>query len=287
MSFRPFRLSLTALLLATVGLAAPAAAERPQPKDEPSLGPSDAERERAQRDYDKAVRLVRANKPRDALELFEHALPVKNDTSDIFYNLVQVCEALKRWDKVLAYAQGFLVLESQTSDARAIRGKLDVAKKRLEAGEQAPIALRIEAPEGAEAYIDDVPVSLDGPGEAWVLPGRHTVGARKAEHIPWNSTVVVAADEAPAPVTPNLVKLVYKGLVKVVTEPAEGVQVYVDDRLQGTTPLDPFPLPTERFLIRLEKPGYDTWVRYVTPVRDETYELKASLEATRPGRGDR
>ena len=244
-------------------------------------GPSVAVRERAQRDYDKAVRLVRSNKPRDALELFERALPGKNTTSDIFFNLAQVSEALKRWDKVLAYTQGFLALESQTSDARAIRGKLDIAEKRLNSGDAAPVRYRFEAPEGSEVYVDDVPVAIDGPGEVLLVPGRHVATARKPDHKPWEQALTVKKDE-PQTVAVALEAILYTGTLKITTLPAEGVSVFLDDKLAGTTPLAPITLPTVRVLVRLEKPGFDSWVRYVTPMRDQVEDVKATLERSPP-----
>ena len=277
------RLAASTFALALLGLTLPAAGLRAaSADDEPEL--SERDRDRAQRDYDKAVRLVRANKPRDALELFERALPGKNDTSDIFFNLVQVAEAVKRWDKVLAYAQGFLALEPQSSDARIVRSKLELAQKRREGGAGAPVRYRFEAPEGVATFVDHVPVSLDGPGEVLLTLGPHAAAARKVDHKPWTQDLRVKADE-PQTLTVTLERILYTGTLQVVTDPPDGVQVYLDDKLLGTTPLAPQKLPTLRVLVRFEKPGYDSWVRYVTPERDQVYELKATLERTRGAGG--
>ncbi len=73
--------------------------------------------------------------------------------------------------------------------------------------------------------------------------------------------------------------LSYQGQLTITSEPAEGVEVYIDDRHVGTTPLAPLPLTAEkRFLVRFEKPGYDRWVRYVVIPRDETFALSPKLE---------
>lgn len=237
--------------------------------------------ERAQRDYERAIKLVRSGKARDALELFENALPVKNESSDIFYNLVQVAEALKRWDKVLAYTQGFLRLERDTGDARAFKAKLDVALKRLAKAGRVPVTYRFEAaPDGVVVLVDDVPVTFDGPGEVMLLPGRHQATAKKRDHTPWKETLAVKAG-APETVTVSLTPIIYTGTLKVVTEPVDGVTVFVDDKEVGTTPLEPLELPTVKVLVRFEKAGYDQWVRYVTIEKGQVQELKATLEKTR------
>ncbi|TNF36845.1 MAG: PEGA domain-containing protein [Deltaproteobacteria bacterium] len=243
-------------------------------------GPSSKEIDRAQRDYDRAVRLARSGKAREALELFEAALPVKNESSDIFYNLVQVAEVAKRWDKVLAYAQGFLRLEQETRDAKAFEAKLDTALKRLEKAGRTPVKVRFEtAPEGVDLFVDHVPVAFDGAGEVLLLPGRHEAVARKHDHTPWRETIAVKAGE-PQTLTVKLEPIVYTGTLKITTVPADGVTVYLDDKMLGTTPLEPLQLPTVKTLVRFEKPGYDRWVRYVTPERDQVYELNATLEKT-------
>ena len=50
----------------------------------------------------------------------------------------------------------------------------------------------------------------------------------------------------------------------------------------GVTPLEPFELETRRHLIRFEKAGYDSWVRYVDITKDETFVLEPTLEKTPP-----
>jgi len=243
-------------------------------------GPSQALKDKAQRDYERAIKLVRAGKAKDALDLFEGALPVKNGTSDIFFNLVQVAEALKRWDKVVVYAQGFLRLEHETSDARTLQAKLDTALKRLEKGGTVPVSYHFDvAPEGVELYVDDVPVTYDGPGDVLLLPGRHAAVARKADHTPWKQTLVVKKG-APETLSVKLEQIMYTGTLKVTTEPADGVKVFIDDKQVATTPLEALQLPTLKVLVRLQKPGYDDWVRYVTIERDQVVTLAATLERT-------
>lgn len=243
-------------------------------------GPSTKAIERAQRDYDHAVRLARRGKAREALELFEAALAIKNESSDIFYNLVQVAEVTKRWDKVLVYAQGFLRLERQTHDAKAFQKKLALARKRLEKAGRVPVKVRFEAaPAGVAVFVDHVPVTYDGPGEVLLLPGRYEATARKPDHTPWKEKLRVKAGE-PQTVQVKLEPIVYTGTLEITTVPADGVTVYLDDKEVGTTPLEPLKLPTVKTLVRFEKEGYDRWVRYVTLQKDQVHELKATLEKT-------
>ncbi len=129
-------------------------------------------------------------------------------------------------------------------------------------------------------FVDDVPVTFDGPGEVLLLPGRHQATAKKKDHTPWKETLAVKAG-APETVTVNLAPIIYTGKLQVTTEPADGVTVYVDDEEVGTTPLEALELPTVKVLVRFEKAGYDRWVRYVTIEKGQVQELKATLEKTR------
>lgn len=240
--------------------------------------PSEAVRAKAQRDYDRAVRLVRARKPAEALEAFEAALPGLNTGSDLFYNLVQVAEALKRWDKVSLYAQGFLMREPQGDDAREIRSKLEAAVRHLERAERPLVRYVFDVePAGTMVTVDHVPVAANKVTEVLLLPGKYTARAAQTGHEPWEAPLEVKAG-APETVTAALVKKIYTGTLTIVTTPAEGVTVFLDDERVGTTPLEPLKLPTLRYLVRFEKEGYATWVRYVTIERDGEHSLEPELE---------
>jgi len=227
---------------------------------------------KARAGYQRALGLVSAGKHERALAAFEAVLvPLAREpkSSDLFYNLVQVGRALKRWDKVLLYGQGFVARDSlesrwglrgagESPDARAMRSIIEFARGRIV---PAPVELTPAAPEGATVYVDDTP--MPATRSMWLTVGVHHVEVTLAEHEPWRKDVTLAAGAA---VTLEVVlqKLVRMGRLEVKTTPKEGVQVFVDDKLTGTTPLAPLELLAKRCLVRFEKPGYDSWSRYVT-----------------------
>lgn len=241
-------------------------------------GPS---QDASDRYYERGVQAARHGKAEEALELFERALPGRAETSDIFFNLVQVSEAARQWRKVLLYAQGFLKLEARSADAAEVRAAFDRARRALEGRENALTTVSFEVdPPGTTVYLDGVPVATSGRGETALLAaGRYTATANRADFVPWSQRVDVAADGRAQTVAGALTAIFYQGHLEIVTEPADGVEVYLDDVHVGTTPLASLPLQADRrYLLRFEKPGYDRWVRYVNVARDETQALKPRLE---------
>ncbi|MCA9518485.1 MAG: hypothetical protein KC635_26300, partial [Myxococcales bacterium] len=207
-----------AAALTLIVVASPASLAGPPPGQEKDRSVEDAQ---AQREYDKAVRLTRSGRAQEALEHFEKALPRMNGGSDIFYNLVMVSEAAKRWDKVLLYAQGFLVLEPGSDDAAEIEQKLDIAVKRLTKAKRAPapVTFTVDPPE-ARVLVESTPIASAERPTALFVPGKHTAEATLADYTPATVAFEVKAGEEPAAVALRLVKIIYEGTLAVVTEPA-------------------------------------------------------------------
>ena len=131
-----------------------------------------------------------------------------------------------------------------------------------------------------DVSVDYVPVATSGDDAVMVLPGKHVARARFEDYHDFEQAFEAPAQsEEPIRVTGKMNKRIYKGFLKIVTEPADGVQIFLDDKLVGTTPLkEPIALETRRYLVRFEKPGYDRWIRYVTIERERTADLAATLE---------
>ncbi len=231
--------------------------------------------------YDRAVKHAKARRWDKALELFEKALPYKNGSSDIFYNLVTSAEQLKDWEKVHLYATGFLFHEPEGDDAKEFERKRRAAEKHLERAKRSPVSVSFDlAADGATVMVDHVPVARSRGAGVSLVPRRYTATASKEDHHPW-SQVVEVTQATPQIVRGELKRMIFNGFLKITTTPAEGVQVFQDDQLIGTTPLaEPLRLETRKYLFRFEKPGFDSWVRYVEIKRDETAELTPALERT-------
>ena len=65
---------------------------------------------------------------------------------------------------------------------------------------------------------------------------------------------------------------------------AEGVRVYVNDTLIGKTPLEKQKMLSDRYLVRFEREGWDSWSRYVDVGRNDTFVLQPILEKTTKAR---
>jgi len=240
---------------------------------------ADPAAEQADKDYRAGVRASRAGNNTLALSLFEKALPKKHDTSDIFYNLVQVAKLEKHHDKVVLYGQAFLVLEPDTKDAADIRRLVEGSWSTLAARGRAAVSVAVGVPDGAQVFVNDTPLGL-GPHVAFQLPpGNYRLAVTKTDHVTHTSELVIAAGQS-ATREVVLERILYWGKVKVLSNPPDGVAVFVDDKKVGDTPLAA-PLELEagkKTLLRFEKAGYDVWRRYVTLERGETLELKPVLE---------
>ncbi|MFT7581908.1 MAG: hypothetical protein ACI9MR_003589 [Myxococcota bacterium] len=248
-----------------------------------SAEPDEKAQLKADREYDQGVRATRMRRPKQAIRHFEKALSMRNQSSDIFYNLVQVADAAKDWKRVATYATGFLHIEDGTNDAREIIAKRRNALRKLERSGIKPVTYVFDfGKEGWEVFVDDVPLSTNKVTEVPLLPGSHAVSVRQYDHHPWTQTLEVEPGATPQNLTGALEKMVYKGKLEIATTPAEGVAVFVDDKLVGKTPMKPLELATLRYLVRFEKDGYDSWVRYVTIEKDKTQTLKPALEKSPP-----
>lgn len=262
------------VVCATGGLdAGPAVARADEPKVE------EGKPDPGERYFNRAAFYVRARHYDKALEFFEKALPYRNQTSDIFFNLVVVSEAEKDWARVFKYATGFLFLEAGSKDSEVVEGKLKKATEALARRKIAPVTVSFGVkPKNVTVYLDHVPVTRAGQRPVQLLPGTYEALAELVDHHPWKTKVEIPASDEPFTVKGELVKMIFKGKLKVMTDPAEGVEVFIDDQPVGKTPLEPLTLDTKRYLVRFELPGYDKWHRYVTIDKDETYELRATLE---------
>ena len=71
----------------------------------------------------------------------------------------------------------------------------------------------------------------------------------------------------------------YKGSITVNSDPP-GAKVWINDTLAGKAPISRKGLDTKKYLIRIEKDGWDRWIRYVEVLRDANVTVDAKLENT-------
>lgn len=240
----------------------------------------DASQLRAERWYAGGVRALKRQQYRDALELLELAIPLKGGSQNLLFNLTQAAQGVRHWQKVTLYGQAFLHREKGGRDAIEVSRMVDAAFDELAKKGHQPVLYRFDVrPEAIDVLVNGVPVANALVHEVRLVPGRYVVSASRDHYRPWSEPLEVVAGSAPQVVTRSLEAIIYEGKVKITTDPADGVLVYMDEQLIGTTPLDVMTLSTgRRYLFRFEKPGYDRWWRYVEVYKDETVELNPVME---------
>jgi tetratricopeptide (TPR) repeat protein len=241
---------------------------------------AEADEEAGQRYYNRAIYYTKTGKNKKAIEFFEKALPFMNDSSDIFYNLVHVAYVAMQWDKVYLYGLGFLYHEPDTDDAKDIDVKARRAAKYLIKWERGPVPVTFKVkPRGVLMKLNHVFIANTG-DTIELPPGDYEVFAEKEDYIDYEDSFKVKVGE-PKTVRGRLVKRTYYGKLSIATDPSDDVEVYIDDKLVGKSPVtEPLRLQTGRYLVRFEKEDFDRWHRYVDIRRDQTYELAPVMELT-------
>lgn len=222
------------------------------------------------------ARAVKARNLPKALESFAAAVRADPQQIDGYFNAGNVADRMKRCPEVLVYFRGFLHLSPGTPDDGHARSRLAACEKAA----TATLAVRSE-PRDVEVTVDGAIVGRTPMADVKLAPGTYRVGLScRCPDFQDASEEVVLKDGEPAEVSRELARTLTYGLLQVLTAPADGVRVYLDDREVGATPLEPLRLETRKYLLRLEKPGYDRWIRAVTVSRDRTVPVQATLEKT-------
>jgi len=239
--------------------------------------------EAGDRYYDAAVRYIKKRKPLKALEFFEKALPYMREDSGIYYNLVMVAEGTYQFEKLMLYGAGFMFLEPEGADSVEIRRKMKRVEGLMKKRQMklADVSFRIK-PKGVDIYVNGVPVAKSG-GPGVLLPiGNYTASAVVEDYNDWKKEFTAKKGESQT-VSGAMNKKIYYGMLNIVTDPAEGVDVMIDGKKVGVSPFKPKRLKTGRYLVRFEKEGWDYWHRYVDITRDGTYELTPKMERLQAG----
>lgn len=241
----------------------------------------DASQLRAERWYAGGVRALKAQRFREALDLLERAIPHKGMSQNLLFNLTHASQGVRSWAKVALYGQAFIHREKGGKDAVEVSRMVDAAFAELAKNGKVPVTYRFDVkPEAIDVLVNGVPVANAAVNEVRLLPGRYVLSASRDHFAPWSETLEVVEGSGPQTVVRALQPIIYEGKLKITTDPAEGVLVYMDEQLIGTTPLDVMTLQTgRRYLFRFEKPGYDRWWRYIEVFKDETLELNPVMEA--------
>jgi len=262
--------------------------------------------EAGERYYNLATRYVRFKGYSKALAFFKKALPFMNEEAGIYYNMMGVAEALKKYDEVYFYAAAFLRIEPEGSDSREAMLKMKRAGSTLKAKRRAPAEVTFDVfPKGTSLYVNHVPVGDSGGPPIHFPAGTYTVTGQMDGYHPFERTFTVNP-RTPVTVTGAFERVKYYGHLEIQTfeapcmwpcsalqaaverddksglglKEAKGVKVFVNDSLVGETPMDKLKLLADRYLVRFEREGSDVWSRWVRIHRDDTHTLHPVIEQT-------
>lgn len=241
----------------------------------------DAVQLRAERWYSAGVRALKGDRFREALDLLERAIPQKGLSQNLLFNLTHAANGARQWQKVTLYGQAFMHREKGSRDASEVSRLVEEAFSKLAESGRLPVVYRFDVrPDAIDVLVNGVPVANAPVTEVRLLPGHYVLSASRDHFHPWSEPLEVVAGGGPQVITRALDPFIYQGQVKITTDPAEGVEVYLDDKFLGLTPIEPITLSTgQRYLFRFEKPGYDRWWRYIEVYKDEVTELEPVMEA--------
>jgi hypothetical protein len=242
---------------------------------------------RAERSYAAGVRALKNQRYTEALSFFERTIPLKGGNANLLFNMVETTRNLKQWPRVALYGQAFMTRERGSQDAMAVSKVVDEALAKLAAAGKPSVTYRFEvSPEDTQVMIDGVPVSNNALQTVRLSPGKYAMSIQREGYEPIAETLTVVAGNDEQVVSRTLKAYVFEGKVRVITDPTDGVEVYIDDVRVGVTPIADVTLQTgRRYLFRFEKEGYDRWWRYVEVLRNDVVELKPVME--RAGEGPR
>jgi hypothetical protein len=233
---------------------------------------------------EKGARYISARNYPRAYSTYEKALGHEVQEVDLYYNLVIVGEALKKWSSVVLYAQAYVNLMQGEGGAeeKEIKGKQAVAAK--EAGKQASFSVVCE-PEGELVLVAGAYFGTKGVTDGSLPEGTYEATCFRKDYHPGKQTMKLSAD-APSTWKVKMEEIIYYGEIVLTTKSA-GVQVFLNDKLVGETPLkEGLKVQANReHVIRLEKAGHDSWMRAVEVKKSKRHRIDAMLEV-KPGDED-
>lgn len=221
----------------------------------------------------KASRHVRKNQLDKALKVFKEAVRVDPNESWGYFNVGNVARKVNKCRDVVLYFRGFLYLSPGTDDDKIARKNV---KKCTRGAGIGTLSLTTE-PKGAEIVLDGVVVAQTPESGLELVAGTYKMELNHPDCEGLSREIIVKAGESTKLEEKLIVKPAF-GYLEVKVDPADGVKVYLDEKEIGVTPFDEVRLETRKYLLRLEKAGYDRWVRNVTIRKDRTYRLQATME---------
>jgi hypothetical protein len=227
----------------------------------------------------KAERQVRRGQYKAAIATYHKILAQQRlgqTDADVLYNLGIIAEASHRCDKAILYLQAYLRTTVKDVVSVEVTEKLNKCIARVGRVEQVVFQ---SVPDRVPIRVNDVFVGYT-PVSGLRLPiSTVALRAEQVDYYPNTERYTVVANQ-PNRAIIRLSKKNYTGHLEVRAEPSEGVSVFIDKVRVGEAPYTRKDLPAQRYLLHLEKEGWDRWVRYVTIQRGETLTVVVRMENT-------
>jgi tetratricopeptide (TPR) repeat protein len=225
---------------------------------------------------EQGYRYAKRHRYKKALPLLEQALALDRfPDSTLMFDLGAISEALGLCRKAVLFYVGFLGAMPSLKEADEVNQKMAACKNKIELG-------TIEftsVPEAQEIRLNGVPVGRT-PIRGLEMPtGTYTVTAARDNYNPYKSAISVEYGLRTRHKV-RLEKKIYHGNIEVKVTPEEGAVVFLNHLKMGPAPYTRKNLETKKYLIHVEKEGWDRWVRYITVPKDATLRVEVSLEKT-------
>ncbi len=224
--------------------------------------------------------LARRGKVDEAIAAFHEILRLTAYPSGLLlYHLGKFSEETTKPNpaRSFVYYSGYLAIEPDGAEAAEVKTRHQRLKARL-ATTLGRLSVSARA-EGIPLRFNDVPLGSTNMTGLELPAGSYTVTAEGEEFYPVSEQVVVEAG-LETRTELRLKKRVFKGSLTVVVDPPDAT-IRVDERVVSEkSPFTQKELPTRTVLVRIDKPGWDRWVRYVTIERDSEARVEARLEQT-------
>lgn len=223
----------------------------------------------------KGATYVRAQNFKRAFITYKEALNYEAEDPDVYYNLVVVGEVLKKVNEVYFYALAYATAFKQGgADFKKINSYVKKFIKLVP--KTARLTIKSQ-PKGVKIYINKAFFGFNNTPELTLPVGKYSLEFTKPDFISQKKEINL--DEgATKNIDIQLQPIIYHGYLQLTTVPAKGVNVTVDGKSYGKSPVGKIKLETGKdHLIQLKMKGYDLWKRYIQVTKDKTVEVRAKL----------
>jgi hypothetical protein len=220
--------------------------------------------------------LTKNKKYEQAFTTLQQILPLLDLPDEtLLYNLGTLAmDGMSDCNTAILYYQGYLYAAPNDKGTPEVRRRLARCLKSVREG-----TFTLESkPEAVEVRVNNVTLGRAPVRSVQLGPGQYVLRIERVDFLDYERDITIQSNVETRE-SVRLTKVLYKGSVTVKTNPT-GAKVWINDTFTGTAPLTQKDLDTKKYLIRIEKDGWDRWIRYVEVLRDANVTVDAKLENT-------